>query len=355
MMRTELRHGLMIGLGLLAVACVRAEDPTASGLGFRETLRLGALEGDAAIPAMPMAVVFDMAENVTLFTSLAGPTPLQFDAAGEPLGELGRFGRGPGEFLSSMVGEGLPGDSLLVYDLRGARASVIGPDDVFRRSVSTRGGQITQLRVVAWPDTVLVVAWPLGRPGSSFELVSMVGTEAAHLVSFGEPWPTDPNAVSGYRRYAAHPRDGTLWTADGQQYRLVEWSLAGDSIAALKPRSAWFEASGMGSGPDSIPPTQVRAVERLRGDTLAVGLVVARDGWEDAWEGIDVDSGEFRAPSGTALWDTVVEFRSATSGELLGSQRLPGVVFQIFPDGRVATHDLEDPGYPIVRIFSRDR
>lgn len=59
------------------------------------------------------------------------------------------------------------------------------------------------------------------------------------------------------------------------------WSSAGDSLRVLRPSSEWLDVPGQGFGPDSVPRTLTVAIQPLQGDTVAVGLWVARQGWEE--------------------------------------------------------------------------
>lgn len=59
---------------------------------------------------------------------------LTFAPDGSLLGQLGRQGDGPGEFRSMLVMRPWLGDSLVVWDDRARRASVIAPDMTFARS-----------------------------------------------------------------------------------------------------------------------------------------------------------------------------------------------------------------------------
>ncbi len=349
---------LLLALVLLvASSCSDSggSDADPDSLGYREVIRLGVREGPGELGGMPMDLLASSDGRLTLLSSFSGGDglPMRFDPQGQFVEKIGALGQGPGEFLAALAGFFTPEDSLVIHDLRQRRLTVLSPTGEAGRSISFGGGQVAKLIPIAWPDTVLAVLGPFGREGRSFHLVSLSGSDAETLREFGEPWPTEPQAINRFRRFASQPLDGRLWTAANYSYRLTEWSTRGDSLTTLALSSKWFEQPGMGFAPDSIPETRIVAVQQLKGDTLAVGLSVAREGWQKAWDGIDVSHGEFRGPELSGLYEGLIELRNARTGELLGSQRLRGVIFAILPDGRVATHYTEGPGFPFVTVYAR--
>lgn len=346
--------GLLVALAFLAACGGETGEVGAAGLGYAETVRIGSLDGPDALPGMPMDLLPAGAGELLLLTASqgGGSRPFVFDDAGRFSRRLGGSGQGPGEFTAAMVGRSLPGDSLLIHDLRQARATVFTPDHQVARIIQF-GGQVTKLLPISWPDTVLAVMWPQGRPGQWYRLVSFRGSEAETLREFGSPFPTDFQTMVGMRRFASFTETGTVWTIDNRTYELRRWTSWGDSSGVVRPESEWFTAPGQGFGPDSIPFANVVAVQHLGGDTVAVGLSVAREGWRDAWAGVDMSGPEVRPPEASDLWEGVVEFRRDTDGTLIGSQRLEGIIFAILPDSRVATYRTEGPGYPRVSIYAR--
>jgi len=81
---------------------------------------------------------------------------------------------------------------------------------------------------------------------------------------------------------------------------------------------------------------------------------VPRPDWQEAWA--DVESpGPFpdQRPYEAELWETLVEYRDPKSDDILGSQRVPGVLFRILKDGSFATRDIRGPGFPFVTLYTR--
>lgn len=346
--------GALAALALISACESHVPETAVDGLGYVEAVRMGSLDGPDAFPATPMGLVATEAEELVVLTSSQGAEarPFVFDAEGGFSRRLGGSGQGPGEFSAAMVGRALPGDSLLIHDLRQSRATVFTPEGNVARMIQV-GGQVTQLIPLSWPDTVMAVMWPFGRPGQWYALMSFAGSEAQSLREFGSPFPTDYETMVNMRRFSAVSEEGTVWTIDNRAYELREWTSSGDSAGVVRPDSDWFARPGQGFGPDSIPFTHIVAVQHLGGDTVAVGLSVAKEGWEEAWIGVDMSGPEVRPPDASELWEGVIELRRGSDGTLLGSQRLEGVIVAILPDSRVATYRVEAPGYPIMSVFSR--
>ena len=346
------RSWILLLLSILAGCAPADDDVEGRDLEYRLELQLGSTSGGGELPGRPTDLVHRPDGSWIVFAGFG--MPQRFDSTGQYLGEIGRSGEGPGEYAAAMVGTGLPGDSLLILDVRLARASVLGPDLEFARAVSWPG-QVGRVEPVAWPDTVLAVLWPRGLPGASHRVGSFAGPAFTEYAMFGDPWPErDFDRTIRFRRFASRPQEGELWTAAGDAYRLRRWSLTGDSLGSLGIRSRLFDREGMGFGPDSIPQTAIVAIQELTGDSLLIGLSVAHEAWHEAWEGVKSSGPEMRGPPETDLWEGVVEIRDGESGTLIGSQRLDGVIVEIFPDGRVATYDEVGAGFPVVRIYSRE-
>ncbi|MBT8462675.1 MAG: hypothetical protein KJO44_09170 [Gemmatimonadetes bacterium] len=341
-------------LGLMASCTPDEQSGAVRELGYLEVLRLGSLDGLEALPEMPMDLLAMDSGEIIVLTASQGPEspPFVFDPEGAFSRRIGGSGQGPGEFTAAMVGTALPGDSLMIHDLRQSRSTVFTPEGEVGRIIQF-GGQVTELIPLAWPDTVLAVMWPQGRPGQWYQLVDLGGAEAENLREFGSPFPTDFQAMVRMRRFASAGDEGQVWTVDNLTYELHRWTAAGDSVSVLRPESDWFATPNQGFGPDSVPATHIVDVQHLGGDTVAVGLSVARQGWQNAWSGVDLSSNEVRPPDASELYEGVIEFRRAGDGSLIGSQRLPGIIFAILPDSRIATYRSEGPGYPVVQVFER--
>lgn len=343
--------GLLCLVGSAAAGC-RWQEPSetsASRLEYLLEVELGARPGAGYIEGRPTDVERLRDGSWVLFSALG--LPRRFDSAGAFLGQLGRQGQGPGEFLAATLGARLPGDSLLVFDSRSGRATIFDESLAFARAVRW-DGLVTEIMPVAWPDTVFAVLWPRGLPGRSQRLLSLAGPNSREYLTFGEPWPErDFDRFIRFRRYSTQPRDGRVWSVGAGNYQLREWSITGDSLRVLKPETEipWVEESGF--GPGAIPPTAVTAVQLLGDDVLAVALAVAREDWRLAWEGVDQSDSETKAPPETMLYRGVVEMRRRDSGEFVARGAFDGVVVEVMPDGRVVTFAEIGQGTPVVRVF----
>ncbi len=340
---------------VFVTSCAVEEPPgVAEGLGYVESVGFGSLDGQDALPEAPMdLLVTDSGDFIVLTASRgADSRPFVFDAQGSFSGRIGGAGEGPGEFAFAMVGTPLPGDSLLIHDMMQSRATVFTPEGQVGRIIQF-GGQVTELIPIAWPDTVIAVVWPSGQPGRWYRVFGLGGTSAETIGEFGPAFPTDFQAMVGARRFASPGTSGRLWTIDNLSYELRGWTTHGDSVSVVRPESNWFGIPNQGFGPDSVPETHIVEVQHVGGDTVAIGLSVAREVWQEAWSGIDLTGSEVIPPAAAQLYEGVIEFRDATDGRLLGSQRFPGIVFAILPDSRIATYRLVEPGYPRITVYER--
>lgn len=314
------------------------------------TVTLGVREGPGAIPSKPMDLLVQENGDFVLLVSVQAPRPLPmvFDSTGAFLRELGGSGQGPGEFRAAMAGAVLPGDSLIFHDLLLGRASILRSDGTFSRSVSLRG-QVSRIAAVSWPDTVLLTFFPSGAAGTSFRLVDLSEPSGRELAAFGDPWRVGNEALSESIRHSSLPVGGSLWVADNLRYRIRQFGLSGEVLHTLAPESDWF-LEGVGNlSPDSPPPSGLTGIEQIGGSLIVSGRV-ASEQWETAWEDAE-GSGPVRTPPEPELWDSIIELRSSGSGEVLGSQRIPGIVFRILPDGRVAVWEQDEVGYLFVKVY----
>ncbi len=109
-----------------------------------------------------------------------------FDTEGEFAGSVGRSGQGPGEFQSLTLLGMLPGDSILLYDARSARFSMVGPERTVvrsyapdgRPSLTARGMLASGWAVISGPAGSLgdPASGTLMAPAMPLRLVSPEGT-----------------------------------------------------------------------------------------------------------------------------------------------------------------------------------
>lgn len=109
-----------------------------------------------------------------------------YDAAGRRVQTVGRPGHGPGEFVGLMTAQAYR-DSLVGYDLNGARLSVFGPDGRYARALTfgdRREPLPFSVRVV--DDSLFLLAAAV--PGSAGrDLVALVRPDGSKVASFFNP------------------------------------------------------------------------------------------------------------------------------------------------------------------------
>ncbi len=348
---------IRIALALLVLAgCASSDSPAEDEptLGFERLVRLGSEQPPGDIPSRPTALARESTGSFVLFigANTTDPLPMRFAEDGSFLGQVGRTGQGPGEFLYASIGTVTPGDSTLVFDRRASRYTVVG--EGLPRTGRGTPFEVAGASIISWPDSILTTVWG-GRGLSPYALISLRDDSLAILSELGAG---PPLPYSGLRMaLAASPSEGRIWVADSFDYSLYLLSFGGDTLRTLTPSSADFNTESMRLYPDSVPRSWLLAIEEI-GDTLVTAFSVARDDWEEAWRGGDftdpsLGSAHAKLPADYELSETMIEFRSSTTGELLGSQRLPGMVFDILPDGSIAQFVVEGPGFYFVDVWVR--
>lgn len=268
-MRKTTRTLALLALVSAAAACA-GDSPEASSVLVRDSAGIRVVEQSAhATPAERWSVDF---EGGTEYALPDGDVPLfrvtnalrlddgrvivadagnnrvvAFDADGSMLSHFGSQGNGPGEFRNMMVMRRWIGDSLVVWDDRARRVSVLAPDATFARSFR-----------LDLPEELPFVRVLGTYPDGSFMAMS--------FPNLGEP------AAPGLRRapIRLHHFDN-----DG-----AHLTIAGDV-----PGTEVIYSDGPGGGVPLYQPHFFRSGNHLAGDHL---LVAPNDSWEL----------NFRAPAG---------------------------------------------------------
>jgi hypothetical protein len=218
--------------------------------------------------------------------------PQVFSPDGALIGNIGRQGEGPGEFVAATLL--LPvGDSVLIFDQVLQRMTVMGPDlratRTFRLQGDFRSGAI-----ITWPKAVLngIVSTPesAGRP---YHIVNLATGEVE--VSFGGNSAGNVSAMS-QRLLRGHvgvaPDRRSIWTAGHAEFKVQRWTPDGELVATYEASPDWFPPAqgrpGMGS-PSSPPiPWIADMVVTDRGVWLAIRAPATT--WREAWVGVGSQS-----------------------------------------------------------------
>lgn len=163
-----------------------------------------------------------------------------FDAKGRPLPELGRYGSGPGEFIS--VGWVLPGpgDSVFVLDRGNRRLSVYGPQLRFARSYPLAPVQV--FRAASSGNGTVLLQGQSGTPQGAGQPLHFMSSSGKLLKSFGARVPIlDPlKSQTDQLREVSSDSKGSVWAARVNRYEIEEWSHNGELRRVLTNSPAWF-------------------------------------------------------------------------------------------------------------------
>lgn len=337
----------------LLVGCGQPESSQWTELGYVPIRTLGADYGPGLIPGYATDLLERTnSEDVLL---VAPGLPMRFGPAGDYLGELGANGEGPGEFREAYFGVALPCDSLLILDRTLGRATVISPGGEPRR-VFRLLACVDRLSVANWPDSVLAVTRRCvpGQPGRFLRLLDFSTEPVSSLADFGDPWPTGPPANPPDRKILSTPVGGRVWSAEARGWSLRQWEIGGSVVHSADFTPDWLTpGNSKVIGEFRLYP-EIVAIQELSPDTLVIVGLLLREDWREAWSRYrNPGHGPSESPHETELWETIVEFRDLRTGLNLGTQRISGIAFRLFPDGRVAVRDIRGPGFPFVRILGR--
>lgn len=125
-------------------------------LHLRQVARVGSIDGEHDAFGRVMDAALDRRGRILVVDDQARRVAV-FSPEGRYVGQLGRRGRGPGEFESPWLVAADARDSIFVWDVALARVSVFGPDLAFHRSFAVRPQWVlNSLRFL--PDGRLLVA-----------------------------------------------------------------------------------------------------------------------------------------------------------------------------------------------------
>ncbi len=321
----------------------------------RVVATLGGASDSAGLAGLPQSV---FADRLGRYWVLPGAgVPMVFDSAGRFAQTVGTRGGGPGEFNWPFDAVSLPGDSVLILDRAGPRAVVVGPGLRPARSIRLTW-PLGPAVALAWPGTMLAngnvgtpdgAGWPLHR-------VAMLGPDAHVAASFGSgKGLLRPGRYSELAMRLAPSRDGRVWAAYVQAYRLELWSGDGNRPTILERRPDWFspEAGSEAGNPNTPPPSSIAAIQEGSDGLLWVFVRVAARGWRSAWHNVPEGAREVGARQIAVenLFATVIEVIDPARGRVVARTRLEQMVLSALPGGRVACYGVRPTGEPEVTVL----
>lgn len=350
--------GLMVW-SLIQAASVNSETfeilPTAKCSACRlERTRLVRLDPDHAVRASSVAIVRD---EVLVVPDGGGQVPiLRFElTTGRYLGESGRVGQGPGEFLSPQFLAALPGDTLFVFDYHTQRFSLLEPASyryVRGAPVSVArpsGAVLNGTGGVLWVAAVIGQARQVGYPLHLFRQdgvwVRSVGIERPVL-----RW----NEHLLFSRRISRGPGGTVWAVSTYGPLTIEtFDASGTLLRRALYRPAWFPEQTMQQKLGD-PPLVERPPFWVSNDreVWITSLVPAKD-WQTGIVRRDDPTHGAKTPMVgdiAKLFDTMVEVFDMRGRHVVFRTRLDEAVIHALPGGLFVVYREERGGTPEVTI-----
>jgi hypothetical protein len=196
-------------------------------------------------------------------------------------GGFGRFGHGPGEFQAAFHTSEREDGSLVVFDPRAQRMTVLRGDDY--RPVETHpiAGLSSMNGILPLADGRYLVNGLRGGNESIGLPLHLLDATGKWIRSFGGEVFGSWDSNLQIRLMAEGP-DGRIWVAHQLDYRIESWDTAGSLLSVIDDRPSWFTAEGPARpvAPDSSTPrSRIIGLWVSEGDHLGVAVNNARDDW----------------------------------------------------------------------------
>ena len=324
----------------------------AAGIDARLVLRVGDAAGSGII-GRPQAITSDPRGRIWLVSEETAHQISVFDPSGAFVFAVGREGDGPGEFRNISSLAALPGGSVLVFDQRLGRASVVRPDGTVVESAQfSLGGTAAMAN-----DSGIVVVTRGGRPGIT-DFPAVVLTESLEVIGVtGAEPPGLEYDFYDSQRVLTWATPSTIWMTPAYSLHLEEWTVDGELVQQWERNPEWMP-SGQPWHPateDEPPTPTVRALDVDDQNRVWAAVSIGEPDWQlglgepvgnpesagRMWPIDDVD----------ALLGTRIEVMSADSREVLGSGYTDEFFFAVLPDGRWVSYRESDEGVPRVLIW----
>lgn len=328
-----------------AIACGRC------AVTFRTVVTLQT--GDSVLLTFPGDV--SVSRNGTIYVAEFRELPQMFSSDGRFSGYLGVKGSGPGEFTGILGFSRTPGDSLLVH-LDDERVVLVDASNVSRRQVAFPSG-LHPLRVFEWPRRVLATGY-VGSPeaaGYQLHVLDLSGSPARVVSSFGwERGQLRPNAGNELQQHLSAPRAGSVWVADPLEYRLGQWTAAGENSLQLKRSPTWFTGRSLAwiGNPTTPPPPSIVGIAEDGDGLLWVYTRVAGTNWKAGWPEVARGTREVSARTidREKLFEIILEVIDPREGHVVLRQNVAELVLQVLENGDIVTYRSRADGSPAVTI-----
>jgi hypothetical protein len=308
-----------------------------------EIAYLGALDDPASASVMPD--VRWIGDRWWVIDVMLPHSILQYDRTGKWLGEIGRRGEGPGEFLWVRSANPWAGDSALVSEEK-RRVHVVAPDGTSRWLGQFGTGEgLTRLS-----NGRMLAPGAVGTPEAAGYPLQLYAPDGTHLKSFGieQPRLARSHRVGILRLLSVI--DGGFWAAQPDRYRLERWSNDGELVESLEVEHAWFppRSADVPGWDHARPSPSINAIHD-DGEHVWVLLWVADPGWQLPPPGV------VRQPSARSfadLRDGLIEVISKATGDVVARTRLDEPPFGFADDLTAYSVREQESGLVQVVIWS---
>lgn len=311
---------------------------------------LGADSLDGFLTSYPLWVSMDQQSRIYVGLQPPGDLLLTFDTTGRFLGRVGRKGTGPAEFTFPVAAISRSNGDLLVWDFRQSTLTTLDRQFRHLRRVHQPSPPVALL-----PDGhQLVVAARADRQGVGYPL-HIYDDSGRRVNSFGAVGRYDASEEWRLMRTVTVDRDGSIWSASQDEYRIEQWTSQLEHARTLARTVPWMPRVTVRSdGVTGVEPNaMIVALSVDRERRLWVYSRVAAERWREALGTPVLRPGRPNAyprRDRGRLYDTMVDVIDLNSGSLLVSNRLRMHVRFVLRSDLVASYREDANAIPLLDI-----
>ena len=271
-----------------------------------------------------------------------------FDATGRYRGSFGRPGQGPGEFGTHIdalrVGNG---DTVHVFHEN--RHTILQPG--LAGLVLSRQLPSEALSPVALGQARWAVHFAAGGPVQ--RLLHILDARGNISRSFDDQRPqTGADPFYANIRKVARARNGGVWSARFNEYRMERWSLDGTRQLVVERRIPWFQPwlkADPGEPLRSPPKPRIADLREDASGVLWILTMVASSDWKSQGQG----EGAVARTEPAALYDTVIEAIDVKNGRILAERRVPEALHGFISDDQLMAYSrrMAEDGQFVIEIW----
>lgn len=336
---------IVLGHNVRAQAlAVSVREPASCGSCTIQLARLVSL-GDTAegLSSWPASVIRDSRGRFIVLQPYGSDGILAFSDRGEPLGNIGRAGAGPGEFRSPVAIALGRADSVLIVDRMNARLSVLDPNWRFVRSAPAPANAFGILQLASHDIVINASVGDRSLVGFPFHQFDAVGN---HKKSFGYTDGTiiTPENEDQVQKVVALARAGGFWAAElAHKYAITLYDDRGRVVRVIERRAAWCPSNqepAAAISPKTPPRPEVWGLFEDSKGLLWILVRVADRRWARGLSASgqrNADGQVVYAPtSADQLFDTIVDVIDPQKVSLIASQRFDQALLNVVQPGVVA-------------------